>query len=165
MQKGTLQGNILPKAKQRFVVTGLTPCIVITRDEIEVAVGAIELPDGTKTSGGRVEPGEFGVTLQFGDDVARRTYINWFNEAKDRGASGVSPNYKRSATLTFLRSFSDPPDITSSSGSDLEKVEAIIRGVWCLSYTIPEGDIDATDGDGYTTLSCNLSYDDAEVII
>ena len=54
MQKQTLQQNIFKKAKQRFRVAGLPEIVITQRGTIDVAVGAIELPDGTKVTGGRV---------------------------------------------------------------------------------------------------------------
>jgi hypothetical protein len=33
-----------------------------------------------------------------------------------------------------------------------------------MKYTIPDADIDSTDGDGATMLECTISYDDARVV-
>ena len=163
MQKSTMQQNILKKAKQRFIVTDLPPVIVITRGTIDVGTGAINLPDGTKVAGGRVEPGEFTVTLQFGDDEARKAYIGWFNQAKDSGDDGINPNYKRNGEIRFLRSYKGSPSGGLFNRNDVGDVTAFVYGIWCQKYTIPDADIDAADGDGFTTLECTLSYDDAEV--
>jgi hypothetical protein len=105
MQKQTLQQNIFKKAKQRFRVAGLPEIVITQRGTIDVAVGAIELPDGTKVTGGRVEPGEFTITLHFSDDTSREAYLDWFEQAVDKGLGGVNPNYKRNAEIEFLRTF------------------------------------------------------------
>jgi hypothetical protein len=164
MQKQTLQQNIFKKAKQRFRVAGLPEVVITQRGTIDVGVGAIELPDGTKVTGGRVEPGEFTVTLHFSDDESRNCYCDWFEEAVDKGISGVNPNYKRNAEIEFLRTFTGKPGQYAESGDDLQSAFADLEGVWCTKYTIPDADIDSTDGDGASMLECTISYDDARMI-
>lgn len=167
MHKNTMEQNVLKKGKQRFRVQGLPDVIIITRDNIEVNTGAIELPDATKVAGGRVEAGEFNITLQFGDDYARNAYLGWLNQAVDRGrwqnTTGVDPDYKRTAVVEFLRAFEGTSSYNNASGNPREPVMAVLRGVWCMSYTIPDFDMDSADGDAFTTLECTLSYDNAEV--
>ncbi len=164
MQKQTLQQNIFKKAKQRFRVAGLPEVVITQRGTIDVAVGAIELPDGTKVTGGRVEPGEFTITLHFSDDISRESYLDWFEQAVDKGLGGVDPNYKRNAEIEFLRTFTGKPGQFAESGDDLKSAFADLEGVWCMKYTIPDADIDSTDGDGATMLECTISYDDARVV-
>lgn len=164
MQKQTLQQNIFKKAKQRFRVAGLPEIVITQRGTIDVAVGAIELPDGTKVTGGRVEPGEFTITLHFSDDTSREAYLDWFEQAVDKGIGGVNPNYKRNAEIEFLRTFTGKPGQFAESGDDLQSAFADLEGVWCMKYTIPDADIDSTDGDGATMLECTISYDDARVV-
>lgn len=169
MQKSTLEQNILRKAKQRFIVQNLPEVVVLQRGSLDVGVGAIELPDGTKVSGGRVEPGEFTVTLQFADDLARGAYIGWFKQAVDvNGQQGVNPNYKRNGSIRFLRAIGPNQQVNVSPAygkMNAPEVTVMVYGLWCMKYTVPEADIDATDGDGDTTIECTLSYDSAEVII
>jgi hypothetical protein len=160
MQKGTLNPNIFKKAKQRFKVQGLSEVVVLQRASLDVGMGAIELPDGTKVSGGRVDPGEFTVTLQFSDDQARLAYLSWFEMAKDDGTErGIHPDYKRNAVITFLRAYSQPSNY-DTRGNNLGPLKIEVIGCWCMKYVIPESDISSTDGDGYSSLECTLSYDD-----
>jgi hypothetical protein len=161
VQKQTLQQNIFKKGKQRFRVAGLPEVVITQRGTIDVSVEAVELPDGTKVTNGRVEPGEFTVTLHFTDDVSRNIYCDWFEEAVDKGLAGVNPNYKRNAEIEFLRNFTGKPGQYAESGDDLQSAFADLEGVWCTKYTIPDADIDAAEA---CMLECTISYDDARMI-
>jgi hypothetical protein len=164
-QKQTLQQNVLTKSKQLFRVSGLPEVVILERASLDVAVGAIELPDGTKVSGGRVEPGEFTVTLHMSDELSLEAYLDWFEQSVDAGtyAAGVHPNYKRNAEIEFQRLFVGQPASFSSSGDDLGKIFADIEGVWCSKYVIPEGNIDENDGDASLKMECTLNYDDVRI--
>lgn len=164
MEKQSLQQNVFTKRRQNFRVNGLPEVIITQRGTIDVGLGAIELPDGTKVTGGRVDPGEFTITLHFSDDTSREEYLNWFEQAVDKGPGGVDPNYKRSAEIEFLRLFTGKPGQFAESGDDLQSTLADLEGVWCTKYTIPESDMSSTDGDGATMLECTISYDDARVV-
>lgn len=166
MQKGTLNPNILKKAKQRFFVPGLPPVLVLTRATLFDEIGVITLPDGTHVAGMDQSGGDFTITIQFGDDEARNAYLGWFDDAIDKaGRGGVNPDYKRDGEILFLRSHRQnrrTRPLSGDSGSAKE-VRVIVEGVWCQKYVIPEADIDAADGDGYSQMECTLSYDDIDL--
>ena len=166
MQKGTLQSNILKKAKQRFIVSGLPAVTVLTRATLFDEIGIITLPDGTHVAGMDNSGGDFTVTLQFGDDIARNTYLLWFEQAIDKqGREGISPDYKRDAEIVFLRSHRRRNRLgrSLSDAPAANQVIAHISGVWCQKYVIPDADIDAADGDGFSIMECTLSYDDIDL--
>ena len=138
MRKAVLEGNILPKAKQRFLVDGYTGAdiIYLTRDVIEMAVGVIELADQTRVPGGRIRSGDFTVTLQFARDKDRETYLDWFENCVDvpgdgsvGGGHGINPTYKRNATIIYYRLFTGSTQ-GYPSGSDSPPVVARLYGCW-----------------------------------
>ena len=162
MQKATLQGNILPKAKQRIIFNGLPEGIIhLTRDPIPMEIGVINLADQTRVPGGRKRAGDFPVEVQFGRDEDRRAYIDWFNACVDReGDRGIDPKYKRDGVLIFYRLFRGSPG-TFDSGSDLPPVKARILRCWPSKLEIPALDIKADNGDeGDTILKITINYDD-----
>lgn len=166
MQKGTLQSNILKKAKQRFIVSGLPDAIVLTRATFVSEIGIIKLPDGTNVAGIDTGGSDFTITIQFGDDIARNTYLSWFDQAVDKqGRDGISPDYKRDAEIVFLRSHRRRNRLgrSLSNNEETNQVIAYLSGVWCQKYVIPDADVDAVDGDGFSTMECTLSYDGVEL--
>jgi hypothetical protein len=165
MRKATLEGNILPRAKQRFLVEGMPGADIqyISRDVIPMEIGVIELPDQTRVPGGRRRAGEFTLTLQFGRNQDREAYLAWFNLCIDRGDRGISPAYKRNARLIYLRLFQGSPG-TYNSGSDLPPVEVNVIGCWPSSMQLPDYDMTGDEGDGDTNLECTLNFDDVELV-
>jgi len=166
MKKRALEGNILPKAKQRLLIDGYsaTEIIHITRDVIEMSLGVIELPDQTKVPGGRKRAIEFTTTLQFARNNDREVYLDWFNKCIDSGRddSGIQPDYKRNATIIYHRLFRGSPG-NYNTGSDLPPVRARLYGCWPSSLKLPDGDINADEGDGDCMLEVTLQADDAEL--
>lgn len=164
MRKAELEGNILPKAKQRFLVDGMAGAdiILLTRDVIEVAVGVIELPDQTRVPGGRKRAGEFNITLQFARDRDRNAYIDWHELCVDRGDRGIDPTYKRNATIIYMRLFQGSPG-TFNSGSDVPPVRARLFGCWPSSYSLPDFDINSDEGDGDSNLEITMNFDNVEL--
>lgn len=162
MQKNTLEKNILPKAKQRLLVTGLPESIIhLTRDPIPMEVGVINLADQTRVPGGRKRAGDFPVEIQFARNEDRQAYRDWFNMGVDAsGDRGINPRYKRDATIIFFRLFRGSPGVMDS-GSDLPPVRARLLGVWCSKLELPGLDVKADNGDdGDTILKATLNYDD-----
>lgn len=171
MRKAVLEGNILPKAKQRFLVDGLSGAdlIYITRDVIEMAVGVIELPDQTRVPGGRVRAGDFTITLQFARNPDREAYLDWFEKCVDfpgggdtNTNNGIDSTYKRNATIIYYRLFKGSAQ-NYPSGSDLPPVTARVYGCWPSSIKLPDMDINSDDGDADCTLECTINFDDVEI--
>lgn len=164
MRKAVLEGNITPKAKQRFLVDGMpgAEIIYLTRDPVEMSLGVIELPDQTAVPGGRKRMGEFNITLQFARDNDREAYLEWFNMAVDQGEDGINPLYKRSATIIYLRLFRGSSG-TFNNGSDVPPVRARLYGCWLSRIQLPDYDLNADEGDGDCVLECTLRFDDAEL--
>jgi len=166
MRKSVLEQNTVLKAKQRFLVDGLigTDIVLLTRDPLEVAVGVIELPDQTRVPGGVRRAGEFGITLQFGRNTDRETFVRWANMCVDRGERGLDPSYKRSGTIIYYRVFQGSPG-TYDSGTDLPPVRARIFGLWPQSYNLPDFDLSADEGaDASCVMEITMSFDDAELV-
>jgi hypothetical protein len=162
MQKRTLEGNILPKAKQRFLVNGLPEVIIhLTRDPIPMEIGVINLADQTRVPGGRVRAGDFTIEIQFARNEDRQAYSEWFNMCKDvSGDKGINPKYKRDATLIYFRLFRGSPG-TYDSGSDLPPVRARLFGCFPSKMELPALDVKADNGeDGDTMLKVTINYDD-----
>lgn len=165
MKKAALEGNILPKAKQRFYVDGFpgTDILYLTRDVIEMTIGVIELPDQTRVPGGRKRAGEFTLTLQFARNVDRETYVEWFNMCvDDGGARGIDPTYKRNATIIYMRLFNGSPG-NYNSGSALPPVQARLFGCFPSSLKLPDYDMNSDESDGDCTLEVTINFDDVEI--
>ena len=167
MKKQKLEGNILPKAKQRFSVDGFADATVLylTRDVIEMTLGVIELPDQTRVPGGRVRAGEFTMTLQFAKDEDRNMYITWFGFCIDGGSGsgqgtgnipGINPNYKRNATIVYNRLFQG----TGTGGNSRSAVTARLEGCWPSSLKLPDYDMNSDESDGDCNLEVTMSFDD-----
>lgn len=164
MRKAVLEGNILPKAKQLFLVDGFPSAQIIdvTRDTIEMTLGVIELPDQTKVPGGRRRAGEFTKTFQFARDIDRETYYRWFMMSVDKGDSGIDPTYKRNCTIIMQRLFQGSPG-TYNSGSDVPPVRVKLFGCWISRMTLGDMDINADEGDGDVMSEITCNYDDVEL--
>lgn len=180
MKKQRLEGNILPKAKQRFIVDGFTSTdiLYLTRDVIEMTLGVIELPDQTRVPGGRVRAGEFTMTLQFARDIDRNMYITWFEYCVDGGppsggigintnqiagnvreeVDGINPIYKKNATIIYNRLY---------KGGAVTKnlVTARLEGCWPSSLKLPDYDMNGDESDGDCTLEVTMSFDDVRIDI
>ena len=167
MQKAVLEGNILPKASQRFLIEGIGAGVIfLTRDQIEVSVGIIELPDQTRVPGGRKRSGEFTTTIQFGHDISRNSLFNWLKLGIDAAnGRGIDPAYKRRGTVIYNRLFAGSPG-TYNSGSDALPVKLQIEGLWCSQYNMPDFDMNADEGeDGFTTVEATLQFDDVDLVL
>lgn len=165
MRKAKLEGNILPKAKQRFLVDGLPETMIhLTRGELPIELGVINLKDQTRVPGGRKRSGEFEVEIQMARDIDRNTYVDWLDASVDQeGDSGIEPTYKRDATIIFLRLYRGSPG-ARDTGSDLPPVRVRLIGVWCSKLTLPSGDINNDNGDDADSImKCTLQYDDIRV--
>lgn len=167
MLKNALEKNILPKAKQRLIVSGLpeTSVIHLTRDPISAELGVINLADQTRVPGGRIRAGEFTVTIQFGRNEDRNAYREWHNQSKDRpGDQGINPAYKRDATIVYYRLFRGSAGVFDS-GSDLPPVRVRLKGCWCSKLELPALDVKADSGDeGDTILTATIQFDDVELL-
>jgi hypothetical protein len=178
MQKATLSPNPLPQNKQRFIVEGLPEAKrIITRDNISIELGSADRPDKTVVPVGRVNPGEFNITLDFGDDLARGDYIKWFNMCIDKGTAaresgaarrtltqdngvsagltyagveGINREYKKRATLIYHRLYREEQPIVVK-----------LIGCWPKSIQLPDFDM---DGEEMVTLEASISYDDVQII-
>jgi hypothetical protein len=164
MKKARLEGNILPKAKQRFIVQGYPSAdiLYLTRDVIEMTLGVIELPDQTKVPGGRKRAGEFTLTLQFARNADREIYLDWFNKCVDTESSGIDPTYKRDATIIYERLFNGSPG-NYNSGSALPPVRAALYGCWPSSVKLPDYDMNSDESDGDSKLEVTIQYDWADI--
>lgn len=153
MKKAVLEGNIFPKAKQRLLIDGLSESEVlwITRDTIEASVGVIELEDQTKVPGGRTRSGEFTVTLQLANDTDRQAFFRWKRQCQDINGRGISPDYKRNGTITYLR---------LHQGDRPFRVRLI--GIWPSSVKLPDYDMNGDDGDGDCRLEVTIQFDDVQ---
>lgn len=179
MRKATLSPNPIPQNKQRFIVEDLPEANrIITRDNITIELGSAERPDKTVVPIGRINSGEFNVTLDFADDKARRDYVRWFEMCVDRGTSlrqagaatrdltgqggdvrsrtygaveGINPKYKKLASIIYHRLYK----------ADEQPIVLKLVGVWPKSIEAPDFDM---DGEELCTLSMSLSFDDAELI-
>lgn len=165
MRKSTLEGNILPKAKQRFIVDGYSTfdIMLITRDVLNHEIGVIELPDQTKVPGGRRRAGEFNVSFQFGRDDDRRLFQEWAGLSIDitRGLNtGISSDYKKDCLIVYHRLLSNRGFDSTNGNLSLNPVKVRIIGCWVSSYEFPDYDMNGDEGDGFSTCQATLQYDD-----
>jgi hypothetical protein len=165
MRKAVLEGNILPKAKQRFLVDGYPSVDILnlTRDMVTSEIGVIELPDQTKVPGGRRRAGEFTMSIAFHQDSDRELFRDWHYKCVDDGGErGIDPTYKRNATAIYMRLFSGNPG-TYNSGSQLQPVKVRIFGCWPSSFELGDYDMNSDEGDGFVTSQITIQYDLAEL--
>jgi hypothetical protein len=160
-----MEGNDTLRAKQRFLVNGMVgpDILYLTRDPLEITLGVIELPDQTRIPGGRQRAGDFGITLQFGSQTDRETYIDWFEMCVDRGENGIDPTYKRDGTIVYYRLFSGDSGVYAN-GTNLPPVKASIFGMWPSRYTLPDYDMNSDEGDGSCILEMTINFDSATLI-
>jgi hypothetical protein len=166
MRKAVLSPNPFPQAKQRFIVDGLPESShVVTRDTIEIAIETADRPDGTKVPIGRTNPGEFKISIDLADDAVRDAYEGWANDCIDQGSlyayadtglsgssiQGISPNYKRNATIVYHRLY-------SSNDSNQQPLKYRLIGCFITSRTLPDYQMDGKD---MAMFEFNVSYDDA----
>lgn len=166
MKKQKLEQNILPKAKQRFLVQGFPDAeiLAISRDVISSEIGVIELPDQTRVPGGRRRAGDFTITVQFGRDEDRELFSSWYNLCMDQESGdriGINPTYKRNATLIYLRLFSQDPG-EYDSGRNLEPVIVSLTGCFPSTLSYPDYDMTSDEGDGYSQLELTINFDDVQ---
>ena len=156
MRKQVLEKNILPTAKQRFVVQGLAAAdlVLISRDPIDRKLGVIALPDQTRVPGGRTRAGDFKVKLQFARDSDRNAFVSWHDLCVDDGTErGIDPNYKKDATMTYLRLYAGKPAVTVA-----------LTGCWPCSVNLPNYEMDGDDGaNGDCVLELTINFDDVEL--
>lgn len=156
MRKRVLEQNILPTAKQRIVVQGLAAAdiLLISRDPIDMKLGVINLADQTRVPGGRRRAGDFKVTMQFAHDSDRNAFNEWFKQCVDDGTpTGINPNYKKDATMTYLQLYSGKQAVTVS-----------LFGCWLSSANLPNYGMDDDDGaNGDTKLEMTINFDDVEL--
>lgn len=181
MRKATLSKNPIPQNKQRFIVEGMSNSAnIITRDSISIEINTAERPDKTVVPIGRVNSGEFNITLDFAEDSTRDEYIKWFNRCIDRASTttlsgggtgflagaleepdnvdqgqvkGIHKDYKKSAVIVYHRLFVD---------SDVKPVKLKLAGCFPKSMTAPDFDM---DGEDMATLEMSISYDDAQIVL
>lgn len=160
MQKATLQANILPTAKFRFLVSDLPQSVItMTRGELVSELGVINLQDQTRVAGGRQRAGDFEVEIQLGNPSDLKAYREWHKQAFDQPGKGIDPRYKRSATAKYLRLFEGTGGQYDAS-SDLQPLTVRLQGCWCSKLTLPKNDINADNGDGGDTiLKATINYD------
>lgn len=180
MKKATLSENPFLQAKQRFLVENLPEADrIVTRDEIELAFGVVERPDATKVPMGRVQPGDFSITLDFADNEARNAYWGWWQQSKDQGGKArnanaqidfsnprsatipgighstlVSGHYKRQVTIIFHRLY-------QAQGVENKPTIILLTGCFVTTCSIPDYDMAGEDS---SMLSLTISYDDGEIV-
>lgn len=166
MRKSVLEGNILPKAKQRMIIDGYTSYEImpLTRDVLNHEIGVIELPDQTKVPGGRRRAGEFNVTIQFGRDRDRLLFQDWAGKCIDVTSgsdSGISRDYKKDLTLIYLRLLNSSRGTDDTNGNaNLEPVKVRVIGAWVSAYEYPDYDMNSDEGDGFSSCQVTIQYDD-----
>jgi len=166
MRKSVLEGNILPKAKQRIIIDGYADYEImpLTRDVLNHEIGVIELPDQTKVPGGRRRAGEFNVTIQFGRDRDRLLFMDWAGKCIDvsQGSNtGISRDYKKDLTLVYLRLLNSSRGTSDNNGNaDLTPVKVRVIGAWVSAYELPDYDMNSDEGDGFSSCQVTIQYDD-----
>jgi hypothetical protein len=161
-QKGVSEKNILKKSNIDMQIEGFPEsmrCTFITRANLDVNMGVIELPDGSGVPGGVIEPGEFDIEYQYGLDVTRQLLEKWFMMCKDHEGTGINPTYSRNIIFTFNRLFSGNPG-TFNSGSQSGPVIRQAIGCFPRKLDIPDFDLGARDGDAFSKGTATIHYDD-----
>jgi hypothetical protein len=161
MRKATLSKNPALQNKQSFIVQGVEHSAnVTTRDNIEIAIEAADRPDGTKIPIGRINPGEFKITVDLADLLTRQAYEAWADACIDVPSNGlasyggISPDYKRGAILVYHRLYHTTSD---SDGPILY----LLDGCFITSRTLPDYQMDGKEA---SMIEFNISYDDVKKI-
>lgn len=159
--KAVLDQNIFSKGKQLFDVDGLNDdnIIILTRGEIVVEQGVIELPDKTNVSGGRTNSGEFDLTVQLSSNTSREYFQSWYEAGLDkgngaRGATFGQQGYKRAGKITYLRH--DDRANAILSGNFVLYLEGMFPSKMSYTdYDMAGGD----EGDAQAILTMTIKYD------
>ena len=127
--KGKIQEDHIPLNKFELLVTGLPTLTLITTDDIEEALNVIEMPDGTKRSGGQTDAPEFTGQIPMHHDVQVLALELWYKQGQDP----IQEGYLKAGSLVFYR------------GSGTPRPFELIN-LWVSGRTIPGGDMD-NDGE------------------
>jgi hypothetical protein len=129
-----IKGVILPDHvqvnKYQLTVAGLPPLLFTAISGIEEELDAVDLPDRTPQTGGRVKGVEFEVTQPLHHNLERAAMELWFRECHDP----VSPLHKKLATLTLF------------SQTLLNQPSWSLLGLWIMKRALPDLDLD-NDGE------------------
>lgn len=160
--KSVMEGNIFHSNNQRLNITGIPEGMqIVQRDAISIEQDVVELQDKRKVPSGRNNPGEFNAQLQLASDVTRNSMLAWYSLCLDPG-QGISPNYKRQATLSYERLFSGSPGSDyEGSGNNLQRFQLKIIGLWCKSIEFPEFTMDGTE---HSLMSVGFCFDDIDPV-
>lgn len=125
-----IKGVILPDHvqvnKYLLSVAGLPPLLFTAVSGIEEELDAVELPDRTPQTGGRVKPVEFEVTQPMHHNLERAAMELWFRECHDP----VTPTHKKLGTLTLF------------SQTLLNQPSWSLVGLWIMKRALPDLDLD-----------------------
>jgi hypothetical protein len=129
-----IKGVILPDHvqvnKYQLTVAGLPPLLFTAISGIEEELDAVDLPDRTPQTGGRVKGVEFEVTQPLHHNLERAAMELWFRECHDP----VSPLHKKLGTLTLF------------SQTLLNQPSWSLLGLWIMKRALPDLDLD-NDGE------------------
>jgi len=165
--KHVLEGNAFPKGKTEIIVAGMPGPLVLTSfGDLTREVGVIELKDKRQIPGGRTAPGEFEASVQLALDPMRDALLSWSEMAIDRG-SGVDPNYKRDAVITYVRHFQgSPASETAGAGNRGTSFKLKAVGLWIQKVVFPGGDMEGghEGGDADSILQLTFKYDSLTLV-
>jgi hypothetical protein len=82
-----------------FSVTGLGEIDAVEIGELTEELRTVDLPDGTRASGGKTNPVEFELSVPAHHNLTVAKMEAWYQEGKDP----VSPGYKKPGVLTLKR--------------------------------------------------------------
>lgn len=145
--KGEIQADKFPLNKYEMFITGVGRILFTAITGLEEALDVVDLPDRTRSSGGRTQPLEFEVQVpaHHRDDILKME--RWFRENRDP----VLPTGKKAVTVTMI------------SDSRLQTLTANLLGVFPRGRTIP--DLDRTNDGEAAMFTYAMSADEVLAVV
>ncbi len=97
--KGAIHENHISTNKYNLVVVGLPPLTPIKVSGLDEQLDTVDLPDGTKASGGNTKALEFSIDIPSHHILEVQSMELWYKQGQDPVQSG----YKKDAVLIIKR--------------------------------------------------------------
>ena len=156
MRKATLNARVIPKNKAKFTIQNLSngALQVTTRGEVSQESDTIERKDKTVVPSGRINPGEFDITIPLSERTDVDTMTTWRQMCLDAdtntggsvSATGLHTKYKRDCVLQYFHIFDD--------GTAEEYI--FLSGCFVKNAQYPDYDM---DGSEEAEVTFTISYD------
>lgn len=140
--KGRIQPDHIPMNKYTLAIVGMPPLTITEIGSIETEVGAIDMPDRTKVSGGQASTSETEISIPNHHNAEFIAMELWFREGQDP----VTATYKKGGVLSQI----------SNSGANTRNWT--VSGAWLTKRVVSEGSFE-NEGE-MSVIKYTVSFDD-----